>query len=484
MSQWRYILQSVPDKEFVDLDVPLTNVTITDAISGPGDISGTLPIQYSALKKSNGKLAISEYGTMLHVERDGEIISSGIVDTIEIQNDSLSISAGGFSVYPSEQPYLGKKKEFISTDPAEIIRFAWLWLLDFPDALPDVSIDITTTDVTVGKPEGRELTALKDKLKAEKRKLETLEKSVQVGNQTVANAKKAVYVAAKRLTVGEIVEQASQPSGKKAVKNNLWRDTDNGKIYFYRDSWQEITYDNGPINTAIANYRAAKTNYDASVLKVKNHIESIKTIEDKIRDRSEDEAEPIVLSWDTTDDIQKVINDMVDASGLEYRERSFWSGDDIHYRLEMGTPLGARRNNIYFEIGQNVTVVPTVKLTDYASGCLLLGSGEGDKRIHSERHSNTGKLRKVTVQSAPQATTKAKAETEAKNFLKESQAERSIDQITVVNHPLAPFGTYSPGDEIHVAGDAGWADLDAFVRIRKITYSPDTDTAELEVTVV
>lgn len=485
MSEWRYLLQSVPDKEFIDLDVPLTNVTLTDAINAPGDISGTLPIEYSALQKSNGELAIREYGTMLHVERDGEIISSGIIDTIGIQNETLSISAGGFSVYPSDQPYLGKKKTYISTDPAQVIRDCWAYLLSFPDSLPDVSIDTITTDIRVGKPEGRNLTNAKTKLTAEKKKLEQLEKDVQTSNAQVAAAKKAVFTAAKRKSVGEIIEQSTTPSGKKASKNNLFRDTDDSKIFYHSGTtWVEVTTNTAAINTAITNYRLKKTAYDAAVQKVKNQKTVIKTIEDQIRDLSEEEAEPLVLSWDTTDDLQTVIGDMVEQSGIEFRERSSWSGDDIHYRLQMGNPIGTRRTNIYFEIGPNVSVVPSVKFTEYASGVLVLGAGEGEKRVRKEKHSDTGGLRKVVVQAAPQATSTAKADSEAKRFLKEAQAQRTIDQITVINHSLAPFGTFSPGDEIRVTGDAGWADLDTWVRIKKITYSPDIDTADLEVTVV
>lgn len=484
MSDWRYLLQSVPDKEFIDLDCPLTNVTLTDAINAPGDISGTLPIEYSALQKSNGALAIREYGTMLHVERDGEIISSGIIDTIEIQNDSLSISAGGFSVYPSEQPYLGKKRTYISADPAKVIRDCWLYLLSFDDSLPDVSIDTITTDVKVGKPESLVLTKAKDELAQEKKKLVQRENAVQIANAQVKASKRAVYDAAKRLSVGEIVEQASQPSGKKAAKNNIWRDTDNGKIYWYRTSWMELTYDNAKINAAIANYRTQKTAYDVAVKKVTDQKAVIKALEDNIRDLSDEQAEPLILDWSETDDLQKVIGDMVEQSGIEYRERSSWNGDDIHYRLQMGNPIGTRRTSIHFEIGQNVSVVPSVKFTEYASGVLVLGAGEGEKRVRKEKHSNTGGLRKVVVETAPQATSTAKADSEAKRFLKEAQLQRTIDQITVINHSLAPFGTFSPGDEIRVTGDAGWADLDTWVRIEKITYSPDTDTAELEVQVV
>lgn len=483
MADFRYLLQSVPDQEFIHTDIPLTNVTITEAISAPGDISGVLPIEYAALKKSNGQLAISEFGTMLHVERDGEIIASGIIDGIEIQNEALSISAGGFSMYSSEQPYLGPKKTYISTDPAKVIFDCWNYLLSFPDSLPNVTVDVIKTGATVGKPEGRILTEKKDKLASEKKKLDALEKTVQVANTQMLTAKRAVFKAAKQLRIGEIIEQSAKPSGKKAVRNNIWRDTDDGKLYLYRTEWLEILFNQAEITTAIANWRTTKTNYDKAVTAVKTQKTAIKAVEDQIRDLSEEQAEPLVLSWHETDDLSKVINDMVDISGLEYRERSFWNGDDVHYRLEMGTPLGARRSNIHFEIGHNVTVVPSVKLTEYSSGVLLLGAGEGDKRIRDERHSNTGKLRRVTVQSAPQANTKAKAEKEAKNFLKEAQVERSIDQISVTNHSLAPFGTFAPGDEIRITGDAGWTALDTWVRILKITYS-DTDTAELEVTVV
>ncbi|MGQ3385300.1 hypothetical protein [Glutamicibacter sp. TV12E] len=483
MSEYRYILQSVPDGEFIDLDAPLTGVQIIQTVNGAGDISGTLPVQYSALKKPNGQLAITEYGTMLHVELDGEILQSGIVDNITINNNSLQIGANGWSGYTDGQPYLGKKKTYISADPAMVIRDCWDYLLSFPDSLPDVSIDIIKTGTTVGKPEGRNLTNAKTKLNAEKRKLEQQEKAVQVANTQVIASKKAVYVAAKRLSVGEIVEQSSQPSGKKAQKNNIWRDTDNGKIYFYRTSWMEITYDNAEINTAITNYRIQKSSYDAAVKKVTDQKAVIKGIEDRIRDLSEEEAEPLILSWDTTDDIQKVIGEMVEAGSIQYREQSRWVGDEIHHRLEIGSPrLGARRENVRFEIGYNVTAVPSVSFTEYASGLILFGSGEGDKRIRTERHKNTGKLRRVTTQTEPQATSKAKADSAAETYLKSAQVARSVDRIQITDSSLAEFGTFKPGDEVRVIGSSGWSeDLDIWVLIKSINFSPDGGNAELEV---
>lgn len=340
MTEYRYLLQSVPSREWVDLDVPLGNVTITDAINAPGDISGTLPIQYSTLKTSSGQLAISEYGTMLHVERDGEIIASGIVDQIEIQGDSLALAAVGWSSYPNEQPYEGTKKSYISTDPAKIINDVWSYLLSFPDSLPDVSIDSLNTGTTVGKPEGRNLTNAKTKLTAEKKQLAYLEKAVQVANNTMGATKSLVFKAAKRNSVGEIIEQSAQPSGKKATKNNLWRDTDNSKIYVHNGTaWKEVTANVAAINSAITVYKTTKANYDQATQRVKNQKDVIKSIEDQIKDLDEEQAEPIILDWSETDDLRKVIDDMVEASGLQYRELSSWNGDDISYRLHMAKPL-------------------------------------------------------------------------------------------------------------------------------------------------
>lgn len=489
MTEYRYLLQSVPSREWIYLDLPLTGVSITDTVNGPGDISGVLPIQYSTRKKSNNQLALSEYGAMLHVERDGEIIASGIVDQIEIQGDSLSIAAVGWSAYPSEQPYEGKKKTYVSTDPARIIKDCWDYLLGFPDALPNVSIDSLNTGTTVGKPEGRNLSNAKTKLNNDKKRLAELEKAVQTANNNMTAKKKAVFKAAKRNSIGEVILQSSTPSGKKAAKNNIFQNTgtgtNGGKVYYHNGtSWIEIKTNVAGIKSAISAYQSSKTSYDNATQKVKDQKAVIKTSEDKVKDLDAEKAEPIVLDWSETDDLQKVINDMVEASGLQYRERSSWDGDDIRYRLQMAKPLGARRENLHFEIGINVLASPTVNFTEYASGVLLLGAGEGDARIRTSKNTTTGKLRRVTVQSAPQATTKAKADKEASNYLKNAQAERSIQNLSVVNHPNAPFGTFSPGDEIRVIGDAGWVDLDTWVHIKKITYSPDLDTAELEVSVV
>lgn len=420
------------------------------------------------------------------MEQDGEILQSGIVDQITIDDQSMSISAIGWSGYPVAQPYLGKQKSYISANPSKVIKDIWVYLLSFPDSLPFTTIPEISTTSRVGKPQGSNLTNAINKLNAAKVKLSSLEKTVKTTNASMGSAKKAVFTTAKQRSVGEIIEQASTPSGKKAAKNNLFRDTDNSKIYIYSTSWKEITVNVSAINSAITVYKTTKTAYDKATATVKAQNAVIKTIEEQIKELDEEKAEPIILSWDTTDDLSKVVTDMVEIGQIQYREKSRWVGEEIHHTLDMASPkIGARRNNLRFEIGHNVTATPSVTFTEYASGTILFGAGEGTQRIRSEKHKNTGKLRRVSVQTEPQATNKARADQAANAYLKAAQVERTIDRIQVVDHSLAPFGTFNPGDEIRIVGDSGWSeDLDIWVLINSISYSPDADSAELEVTLV
>ncbi len=240
---WRYLLQSVPDGEFIDLDVPLTDVSITQAINAPGSISGALPIIYGSLRKSNNELAISEWGSMIHVEEDGKILQSAIVDSIELDGQSLIISGGGFSMIPNDLPWLGKDKAYIDEDPLNILRDIWEHIESQPNGSIGVAVDPLSSRARVGIPETRELTLAKLKEANEKWLYDKeLQRQASLNNSLTID-KKNIFSACKVSPVGQIYIAASAPTGAQKAKSNIWLEADNAHQPYkvVGSTWTKIT---------------------------------------------------------------------------------------------------------------------------------------------------------------------------------------------------------------------------------------------------
>ncbi|OMH30660.1 hypothetical protein [Tersicoccus sp. Bi-70] len=195
------------------------------------------------------------------------------------------------------------------------------------------------------------------------------------------------------------------------------------------------------------------------------------------------DAGPFRLAWWQTDDVGKTITDLAASTPFGYAERSAWDGEDIVHRLELGYPgIGARRDGLLFEIGVNVTVVPAVSASEYASEVLLYGSGEGRTKIRSDRlTASTGRLRRVHVATEKAFTSRKAATDAARPILAQVSGAATIDSLTVVDHPMAPAGSFGPGDQIRVQGDPGWGDLDLWMRITELTVNCDAGSIELKV---
>lgn len=196
------------------------------------------------------------------------------------------------------------------------------------------------------------------------------------------------------------------------------------------------------------------------------------------------DAGPFRLAWWATEDLGKVIDDLALATPFSYRERSFWSGEGIRHRLELGYPrLGARREELRFEIGVNVRVIPVVGSGEYGSEIFLCGAGEGRTKIRADRLTrNTGRLRRVHVATDKGLTSRGAATAAARPILDRLSGAPMIDSLSIVDHPMAPLGSFQIGDEIRVQGDAGWGEMDLWVRVSETTVDCETGNIEVKVT--
>lgn len=193
---------------------------------------------------------------------------------------------------------------------------------------------------------------------------------------------------------------------------------------------------------------------------------------------------PFKLNWWETDDLGRVVDDLAADTPFDFLEESYWGGDDITHRLRLGYPsLGSRRDNLSFEVGVNVTAPPPMADGLYASEVRVFGAGEGRKKVTSGdlKTTATGRLRRVHTVNDPAIRSKTGAQTAARPLLARLGASDTPDTLDVIEHSSAPFGTFGPGDTIYVSGDAGWAQLDQWVRIQSMTFNCSSGALQLKV---
>lgn len=201
------------------------------------------------------------------------------------------------------------------------------------------------------------------------------------------------------------------------------------------------------------------------------------------------EAGPFKLNWYETHDLAGKIDDLATETPFDYHERHYWDGDEIKHYLDFGVPmLGRKRDDLRFTLGVNIFDEVSVVRSgeDYASGTLVLGAGEGASMIKSLQEPPTrprNRLRRIAVVQSDMIKAKYAADIRA---AMENQWRSKLDDVssfTVINHPNAPLGAAQIGDFISIDGQADWLEVDLWVRIMGINYSPE-DSSKASYSVV
>jgi len=197
-------------------------------------------------------------------------------------------------------------------------------------------------------------------------------------------------------------------------------------------------------------------------------------------------AGPYILAWWATDDLGKEFDDLAAETPFDYLLESKWSGDtELSHHLNLGHPtIGTRRSNLRFMEGENITIelAHTYAGEDYASEVLVLGAGEGRKMVRGTAKRSTGRMRRTRVVTDKSITSRKRADAAAEAELKRALGESDLDEVTVANHPNAPFFSYDVGDEIYIQWPDGWEPAGGlWVRILSMSFQPDSDQVVLSV---
>jgi hypothetical protein len=372
----RFIAQSILTGEFLHWDLPVVNPTITLTLSGPTSITGDLSPEDPEIRDLL-QSGLEPWACWIHVETDGLIRASGILQPFQIDDEVLSVEAMGPSAYLHGTPYLAELTG-IQIDPADVVRAIWAHVQSYPDGRLGVTVN-GTTPVRIGEP---------------------------------------AYTTPK-------LDADGKPE----------KDPDTGAVIM-----EEV------------------------------------------------EAKPYSLAWWEGTDCGSEVDKLAQEAPFDYIERCAWNADrtGVNHWIDLGYPrIGARRDDLRFATGENVTgAVPAEEVDDlYASQVVLYGKGEGRDTIRGYAGRPLRKrLRRVAIIQDSTIATADRAAAISSDDLERRQGLVDVTDIEVdARHLNAQFGTYAPGDDILIDVEVGWLGrLRQYERILSVTYAPDGEAVRLQ----
>jgi hypothetical protein len=152
-SEWRYLVQAVDGINPPTLLIPdlaLTDVTITDALNGPGELTGNIPVEQLGLRDLAGNLPVLRpWGCAVWAEASGQIKGGGMLVSSRFQGSSWALTCVGFSSYPEGQPYEDSTL-FVEADPLDIFRHIWNHVQGKKGADLGMTVANTSSPVRIG----------------------------------------------------------------------------------------------------------------------------------------------------------------------------------------------------------------------------------------------------------------------------------------------------------------------------------------------
>lgn len=125
MSGWRYIasrLNGDGTESFLDWNLPLSDVSVQECLSGHGGLDAKITPEVASLKDDDGKPIFVPWSTAIYAEASGQIRGAGIVTQNPMNGPELVLDGIGFSGYWEGQPWLGEDK-YDTADPLVIDRY-------------------------------------------------------------------------------------------------------------------------------------------------------------------------------------------------------------------------------------------------------------------------------------------------------------------------------------------------------------------------
>jgi hypothetical protein len=161
---WRYLARRVDGSgtpgPWLDTELPLLDVQITDVVSGPPQLTGTISPVHARLLMPDGMPLLTENDTEIAAEKDGQIRACGHLVRNAATGHVNQIEVNGFSGYAKDMGFLGDPilgpnvaKDFVDVDPLDVVRYLWHHV-QAVGVRSNIGLQVdpdTTTPVLIGK---------------------------------------------------------------------------------------------------------------------------------------------------------------------------------------------------------------------------------------------------------------------------------------------------------------------------------------------
>ncbi|MFE1104152.1 hypothetical protein ACFW4K_26870 [Nocardiopsis alba] len=394
MSRWQYHALRVPDRAWLDRDLPLSQVSVGPALSGPYTLKAQIAPEYEFLTADDGDLLLAEWGTLLVAERDDHIQGAAIITSTEITGATLSIEAAGITslaagaLFESTKTWGGKTGGLTGNgvDPLDVVRYLWDWLQGRPDAGLGVTLGSTRTGYRLGAWHNAR----------------KVDEDGKMGPATEVNDPIAF----------------DGPAGAK--KPTAAR----GKAVYWQHS----------------------------------------------------------IGWWDKVEIGARMDELAKQVPFDYVETAAWTNadkTDVALGIRFGYPrVGRKLTAPVFIVGENcLEPVPIRRgLDSYANHVVGLGAGEGSKQLRASATRRDGRLRRTHTVESTNTTSLAALRSQVADTLNRARHLADIVSFTAIDHPNAPLGEYTVGDDVLVVTGPEWQPTRMWVRITALDIDAATDT--------
>lgn len=458
--EWRYFAQRFDGTgnlgDFIDLNLPLQGVEITEVLSGHNSISASVNPEVLRLKGSDGRPVFDEWGTCIWAESPNGEVYGGILEISGSNNTELNLDATDISGVFIECPF-DDATYWINVDPIDIFRWLWVWYQSRPGCNFGVTTDMTASPMRLGT------------------------EMVQVEDFDQ-----------------EAIEDPTPTAPSSYASNEEWVDKAVKKLHKMKNGWTKAE-----IRSALEEWLAGGTYFETSKeAKIVKKARTVLGDPPNLPGGASVDPTPTVdnpkvyqvdaykINWYTDHDLSSVIDDLAARTPFDWHMIHRWSDDtdeaDLQHHLRIGYPkLGRHIDDLRFVIGENIHEIPSVERDgeEYANEVIVLGNGEGAATVRGQAYRPVpGKMRRTKLVTDQTLTTVAACNARAEQELAQRTMLEDVAELLVVDHPHAPLGSVQLGDEFLLEGSAGWFDLSVWVRCVSRTLSPD-DGSQMRLTV-
>lgn len=477
----RIMLFNGKDWEPLDWDVRAQDGTLSWGLNRSAMIELTIPVQYNRHKY---KKFPRIYKNMTHVvvEDDNGLLLAGIAkDTPE--SLVLDVVAHGHSVLSKDYPWRSSEKSWIDADGVKVFREVWQHIIKTAE-IPRLELrGATSGGSRVGEPASPAYERMTQQIEAAEKFVTKRDNRVETWERQLERRAKEMFAASGRKSVGEVVLATDPPETKDAGTHKAVieqdRDQNNKIVAVHFWNWTGVGAGHWAARGKKEIIDAAKkwVATNGSLGRAKELYPTYVTRAEELTKQRDElygygEPEPYEVNWWEARDLSSNLEEIRELGDFDWYDSARWVDGEIRPGITILSKDRAIREDIHLELGVNVEIDVDVIPGDSASHIAVLGQGEGDSTLRSERRIDHDRLVPVykTV-SDKDLRTKQLVDKAADKERKKAQKaiDESVAEFTIWDHPLAPLSSFVPGDRVRVVGTlASGSDFSTVIKISEI----------------